>query len=64
MNKEFAISFLQKNQPMPDDKSLSQEAIDTYCEVLSYIKENPDNDFIALFLIWNDSKIGMEGYKK
>lgn len=50
MNKEFAISFLQKNQPMPDDKSLSQEAIDTYCEVLSYIKENPDNDFIALIL--------------
>jgi hypothetical protein len=50
MNKEKAIEFLKKHQPMPDDDSLSTELINEYDMVRKYFLMNPDEECIPLFL--------------
>lgn len=50
MNKEFALVFLKNHQPMPNDDELTPEIIETYGDVMDYIRENPDKEFLPLVL--------------
>lgn len=50
MNKKDAITFLRKNQPLPDDEKLTKEIINKYDEIRKFFIDNPDDDVIELFL--------------
>lgn len=50
MNKEEALAFLKKHQPMPEDKELTQELMNKYEEVKTFFEKNPDVDCIPLFI--------------
>lgn len=50
MNKEFAVNFLKKYQPMPNDNILSEELINQYDLVRKYFLNNPDEECIPLLL--------------
>ncbi|OOM06329.1 HEAT repeat domain-containing protein [Clostridium saccharobutylicum] len=50
MNKEFAVNFLKKYQPMPSDNILSEELINQYDLVRKYFLNNPDEECIPLLL--------------
>lgn len=50
MNKESAIKFLLKHQPMPSDLEMTEELIDMYDEVRKFCINNPFEECIPLFL--------------
>lgn len=50
MDTKFALDFLQKHQPMPDDEDLSEELIATYNEIREYFMRVKDKKCIKLFL--------------
>lgn len=50
MNRESALKFLEKHQPMPSDGDLTQKIIDTYDEIRRYFYDNPDQLSIKLLL--------------
>ncbi|NEN75461.1 hypothetical protein F9B74_03850 [Pelistega sp. NLN82] len=50
MNKQDAITFLKKYQPLPDDEKLTEEIINEYDEIRKFFIDNPDDDVIGLFL--------------
>ncbi|OOF88475.1 hypothetical protein BKG94_06865 [Rodentibacter ratti] len=50
MNKQDAITFLKKYQPLPDDEKLTEEIINKYDEIRKFFIDNPDDDVIGLFL--------------
>lgn len=50
MDKEKALRFLKENQPMPNDKNLSESLISRYDEVRRYFLANPDRECLQLFL--------------
>lgn len=50
MDKEKALNFLKKNQPMPNDKNLNKSMITMYDEVRKYFLAHPDEECIPLFL--------------
>lgn len=50
MNRNEALSFLRRHQPMPDDNELTSEIIDKYDEVRKFFIKNPDKEVISLFL--------------
>ncbi|HWL26739.1 MAG TPA: hypothetical protein VNR38_23810 [Ureibacillus sp.] len=43
MNKEQALSILEKYSPMPDEEDLTEEMIDEYASTIEYFGENPDS---------------------
>lgn len=45
-----ALSFLKRHQPMPSDKEIKQEELETYEEVRKYFQNNFDERCIPLFL--------------
>lgn len=50
MDKEKALNFLRKNQPMPNDENLNENLIGMYDEVRKYFLDNPDEECLPLFL--------------
>ena len=50
MNKEEAIRFLKKYQPMPPDHQIPKAVIEKYDEVRIYFFKNPYHECIPLFL--------------
>lgn len=50
IDKESAIQFLKKHQPLPEDKYLSRELIEEYDVVRKYFLQHPDAECIPLFL--------------
>ena len=50
MNKEEAITFLKKHQPMPVDNQIAKEVIEKYNDVRIYFFKNPDSECIPLLL--------------
>lgn len=50
MNKEEAIEFLRRHQPMPPDSELTEDLITRYNEIREYCIAHPDPEYIPLFL--------------
>lgn len=50
MTTEEALEFLRAHQPLPPDRNLSQEVIDTYDEVRRHFTAKPDRRALPLFL--------------
>lgn len=63
MTKDEALYFLKSHQPMPGDENLSSELIGVYEEVRVFLKNNPDNRCIPLFLNSFGGKAGYGVYQ-
>ncbi len=50
MNRDSALAFLKRHQPLPDDEELGQELISEYDSVRKFFLEHPDPECIPLFL--------------
>ncbi len=50
MNKEEAIEFLRRHQPMPPDSELTEDLSTRYDEIREYCIAHPDREYIPLFL--------------
>lgn len=62
MNKEEALDFLKKHQPMPSDDCVTQEELDNYKECIEFFENNPDVECIPLFLNSFSEGRAFEGY--
>lgn len=50
LDKQSALEFLRRNQPMPSQNELSQADIDEFDEVRRFFSAKPCNEAIPLFL--------------
>ncbi|USK61771.1 hypothetical protein [Peribacillus asahii] len=56
MNKEQALSILEKYSPMPDEEDLTEEMIGEYASTIEYFGENPDS--ICIEPYYDDVQFG------
>lgn len=63
ITKVEAISFLEKHQPMPSDKEVTEDEIKKYEEVRTFFINNPDERCIPLFLNSFGGKDGLGTYQ-
>ena len=50
MDHSEAIRFLERHQPLPDDKNMSEDVISQYDDVRKWFLKHPDPKCIPLFL--------------